>query len=86
MKCETLKQQEAIERQEAWDSLKPKQKYESLDRRLGKNVGALKQRVFLIAESSLDDAVIFGIQRGAGPKIMETLRKRVTNKKDSQST
>ena len=38
------KTQEAIERNKAWAQLTPKQQLEDLDRRLGKGVGAKKQR------------------------------------------
>ena len=38
------KRQEAIERNKAWDLLTPKEQLEDLDKRLGKGVGAKKQR------------------------------------------
>jgi len=38
------KQQEAIERNEAWAQLTPEQQITDLDRRLGKDIGAKKQR------------------------------------------
>ena len=38
------KQQEAIVRNEAWAKLTPEQQLADLDRRLGKDVGAKKQR------------------------------------------
>ena len=38
------KQKEAIERNEAWAQLTPKQQIADLDRRLGKDIGAKKQR------------------------------------------
>ena len=38
------KQKEAIERNNFWASLTPQQQLESLDTRLGKGVGAKKQR------------------------------------------
>ena len=38
------KQQEAIERNEYWVQLTPEQQLESLDTRLGKGIGAKKQR------------------------------------------
>ena len=38
------KRAEANERQEAWSKLSPTQQLEALDRRLGKGVGAAKQR------------------------------------------
>ena len=38
------KQQEAIERNEAWVQLTPEQQIADLDRRLGKGIGAKKQR------------------------------------------
>ena len=38
------KQREAIERNEAWAQLTPEQQIADLDRRLGKGVGAKKQR------------------------------------------
>ena len=79
MKRETMKQKEAVERQEAWAALKPAQKFAALDRRLGKDVGAVKQRVKLLAESSLDEALIYALTHGAGPKILEILRKRMKN-------
>ena len=42
-----LKASEAKERNEAWAKLSPAQQLESLDRRLGKGVGAAKQRAKL---------------------------------------
>lgn len=39
-----IKREEAKQRQEAWNKLYPKDKLEALDRRLGKGVGAKKQR------------------------------------------
>ena len=38
------KQKEAIERNEAWTQLTPEQQIADLDRRLGKDTGAKKQR------------------------------------------
>ena len=38
------KQKEAIERNEAWAQLTPEQQLADLDRRLGKEIGAKKQR------------------------------------------
>ena len=38
------KQKEAIERNEAWAQLTPEQQLADLDRRLGKDIGAKKQR------------------------------------------
>ena len=38
------KQKEAIERNEAWAQLTPEQQLSDLDRRLGKGIGAKKQR------------------------------------------
>ena len=38
------KQKEAIERNEAWAQLTPEQQIADLDRRLGKDTGAKKQR------------------------------------------
>ena len=38
------KQQEAIERNEYWAQLTPEQQITDLDRRLGKGIGAKKQR------------------------------------------
>ena len=38
------RQKEAIERNKAWDLLTPKEQLEDLDKRLGKGVGAKKQR------------------------------------------
>ena len=38
------KQKEAIERNEAWTQLTPEQQISDLDRRLGKGIGAKKQR------------------------------------------
>ena len=38
------KQKEAIERNEAWVQLTPEQQIADLDRRLGKGIGAKKQR------------------------------------------
>ena len=41
------KQKEAIERNEAWVQLTPEQQIADLDRRLGKGIGAKKQRARL---------------------------------------
>ena len=38
------KRQEALDRNKAWAQLTPEQQLEDLDRRLGKGVGAKKQR------------------------------------------
>jgi hypothetical protein len=38
------KQKEAIERNEYWAQLTPEQQLEDLDKRLGKDIGAKKQR------------------------------------------
>jgi len=38
------KQKEAIERNEAWAQLTPEQQIADLDKRLGKDIGAKKQR------------------------------------------
>ncbi len=40
----SLKQKDAKERQAGWASLTPEQQIASLDSRLGKGVGAVKQR------------------------------------------
>lgn len=45
-----IKREEAKQRQEAWDKLYPKDKLEALDRRLGKGVGAKKQRARIQAQ------------------------------------
>lgn len=45
-----LKRTEAVERQEAWSKLAPAQQLEILDRRLGKGVGAAKQRARIQAQ------------------------------------
>ena len=42
-----LRQSEALERQKVWGNLTPQQQLEDLDRRLGKGVGAIKQRARL---------------------------------------
>lgn len=39
-----VKQKEAIERQLEWAKLSPQHQLDALDRRLGRNVGAVKQR------------------------------------------
>jgi len=39
-----IKRDEALERQVEWSNLTPKQQLQALDRRLGKDVGAQKQR------------------------------------------
>jgi len=42
-----LRQSEALERQKVWGIMTPQQQLEDLDRRLGKGVGATKQRTRL---------------------------------------
>lgn len=42
-----IKRQEAKERDAAWQKLSPKEQLEALDRRLGKDVGATRQRARL---------------------------------------
>ena len=44
MNTKQIKQTEAIVRNEAWAQLTPEQQIADLDRRLGKGVGAKKQR------------------------------------------
>ena len=39
-----IRQSEALERQKVWDNMTPQQQLNDLDRRLGKGVGAVKQR------------------------------------------
>ena len=46
----STKQQEAIERNNFWTSLTPQQQLESLDNRLGKGIGAKKQRAKIQAK------------------------------------
>ena len=50
------KQKEAIERNNFWASLTPQQQLESLDTRLGKGVGAKKQRAKI--QSKIDNPQI----------------------------
>ena len=42
-----LRQSEALERQKVWGGMTPQQKLNDLDLRLGKGVGAIKQRAKL---------------------------------------
>ena len=49
-----IKRQEAVERQEAYDKLSVQEKIDLLDRRLGKGVGATKQRLKLSMPSEKD--------------------------------
>ena len=44
MNTKQIKETEAIVRNEAWAKLTPEQQLADLDRRLGKNIGAKKQR------------------------------------------
>lgn len=44
MKSKEMKIEEAEERQLYYDALSPKQKLSKLDKRLGKNIGAKKER------------------------------------------
>ena len=67
------KQKEAIERNEAWAQLTPEQQIADLDRRLGKDIGAKKQRARI--QYKLDNPQI-EIQRDKKAK------KRGKNKKN----
>ena len=42
-----IRQSEALERQKVWDNMTPQQKLNDVDRRLGEDVGAIKQRAKL---------------------------------------
>ena len=42
-----IRQSEALERQKVWSNMTPQQKLNDLNRRLGENVGAIKQRAKL---------------------------------------
>ena len=42
-----IRQREALERQKVWSNMTPQQKLNDLNRRLGENVGAIKQRAKL---------------------------------------
>ena len=50
MQNKELKNKEAIERNNFWASLTPQQQLESLDTRLGKGIGAKKQRAKIQAK------------------------------------
>ena len=61
----STKQQEAIERNNFWASLTPQQQLESLDNRLGKGIGAKKQRAKI--KSKIDNPQV-EVQRKAKKK------------------
>ena len=46
----SIKREQAEERKAAWDSLSTKEKIDILDRKLGKDIGAKKQRTRLVHE------------------------------------
>jgi hypothetical protein len=50
MKSKEQKAKDCQERAEKFQSLTPQQRWELLDQRLGKNIGAKRQRAKLIAE------------------------------------
>ncbi len=81
MKRKATKQTEAAERQEYWDSLSSREKLADLDSRLGENVGALKQRVSLLADASVEKALIYAVASGAGESVIAKLKERLENER-----
>ena len=67
------KQKEAIERNEAWAQLTPEQQIADLDKRLGKDIGAKKQRARI--QYKIDNPQI-SVQRE------NKMKKRGKNKKN----
>lgn len=60
MKTKIQKQSEATERNAAWSDLTPKQQLASLDARLGKGVGAKKQRARIVNRIVAESGVLAG--------------------------
>lgn len=56
MKPKQQKRTEAVERDTAWRKLSPVQQLADLDRRLGKGVGAVKQRARLQEKANVDSS------------------------------
>ena len=73
MQNKEFKNKEAIERNNYWTSLTPQQQLESLDTRLGKGIGAKKQRAKI--QAKIDNPQV-EVQRKAKNK------KRGKNKKN----
>ena len=73
MQNKEFKNKEAVERNNFWASLTPQQQLESLDTRLGKGIGAKKQRAKI--QAKIDNPQV-EIQRKAKSK------KRGKNKKN----
>ena len=65
MQNKEFKNKEAIERNNYWTSLTPQQQLESLDTRLGKGIGAKKQRAKI--QAKIDNPQI-EVQRKAKKK------------------
>ena len=71
-----IRQSEALERQKVWDNMTPQQKLDSLDQRLGKGVGAVKQRKRI--QYAIDHPQIENQKKGKSKK-----SKRRNNAKNS---
>ena len=65
MNTKQIKETEAIVRNEAWAKLTPEQQLADLDRRLGKGIGAKKQRARI--QSKIDNPQV-EVQRKAKKK------------------
>ncbi len=85
MKPDIIKQREANERQEVWDALSPKEKLAELDERLGRDTGAVKQRVNLLSEIDLEKAIQYAEAYGAEESVIVKLKERLENERNSSS-
>ena len=70
----SIKKEQAEERKAAWDSMTAKEKINVLDKRLGKNIGAKKQRAILADELDKNKFTINQDQRKIEQKFSNTIK------------